>query len=92
MQSDFTHHRPAHVKPVSEDSNMVPRPRLPSNPIRKRENGSVEFAGLTLSEAAKGCTALMVVWMIIAGFTAVMFVAAKAISGNSMLDRPGEAE
>lgn len=61
-----------------------------SNPIRKREDGSLEISGLTPAEATKGSAALLVVWAIVAGFTAVMFIAAKSISGEP-LERPGAA-
>jgi hypothetical protein len=68
---------------------MVTLPKI-KNPIRKRDNGETEFAGLTPIEACKACGALLAVWAVTAAFTAVMFVIARAVrSSHDVLQRPG---
>lgn len=64
----------------------------PKNPIRKREDGSTEFGGLTAPEYGKACGALCAVWALVASFTAVLFVVAQAVrAGSGPLVRPGTA-
>jgi hypothetical protein len=65
--------------------------KKPSNPIRKRDDGSTEISGLTAPECGKACGALLFVWAVVAAFTAVMFVAAQSIrDSKEILARPGD--
>lgn len=72
----------------------LPHIPKPKNPVQKREDGTVAFGGLSAPEWGKACTGLAFVWTVVAGFTAVMFIAAQAIRGgmDSVLDRPGDAK
>jgi hypothetical protein len=69
---------------------QLPRPK---NPLRKRDDGSTELAGLTAGETVKSCGAILFVWALFAAFTAVMFIAAQAVrAGKDTLDRPGDPD
>ncbi|OSX76738.1 hypothetical protein BU14_0177s0018 [Porphyra umbilicalis] len=71
----------------------IKMPTLPklSNPFQRREDGKMQFIGLTAMEWITTTVALVLLYAILAGFFAVLLIIANKIRHNGdSFERPGQ--